>query len=48
MECFSESRSLLKDILNEHSKLLEKLATLERKLDRDYIYIEHSDYFDSM
>jgi Mg2+ and Co2+ transporter CorA len=48
MECFSESRNLLKDILNEHSKLLEKLAALERKLDRDYIYIEHSDYFDSM
>jgi hypothetical protein len=48
MECFSESRRLLKDILNEHSTILEKLASLERKLDRDYIYIEHSDYFESM
>jgi hypothetical protein len=48
MEHFSESRRLLKDILNEHSKMLEKLAALESKLDRDYIYIEHSDYFDSM
>jgi hypothetical protein len=28
--------------------MLEKLAALESKLDRDYIYIEHSDYFDSM
>jgi hypothetical protein len=48
MECFSESRNLLKDIFNEHSKILEKLAALENKLDRDYIYIEHSDYFESM
>jgi hypothetical protein len=48
MEHFSESSKLLKEISSEHNKMLEKLISLDKKLDSDYIYIEHSDYYNDM